>query len=90
MVTKRLPGVDKDRHAPTSADRAGLPPGAQTQSDDCGSGWVGGDHPYPPRGGTAVPAEAGFDVNLIWVLSIVGRGVIFTLPSFLSQCGRSH
>jgi hypothetical protein len=26
MVTKRLPGVDEDRHAPAAADRAGLSP----------------------------------------------------------------
>ena len=41
---------------------ARLSPGAQAQPDDCGPGWVRGDHPGAPGGGAAVPAEAGADV----------------------------
>jgi hypothetical protein len=33
------------------------------------------------------PPEAVFDVNLERLLSIVGRGVIFTLSSLLNRCG---
>jgi len=33
--------------------------------DDCGFGGVGGDHPGPPGGGTAISTEVGFNADIL-------------------------
>jgi len=48
-----MANADQDGNAPTAADGAGISPGAEAEPDDCGFG-----------GGTAVPTQAGFFVNL--------------------------